>query len=212
MSSRDDVYDIIRTRLTTGFYDADATLIPGTLSTEFEVSRTPVREALGLLERDGLLRSTSRGFVPWVRSEEGVLEIFEVRAILDSSAAAAAADRRTEADLLRLQDVSTRCREVTDVTDLRRLLNDWHDAVRAAAHNATISALLHRLDAHVKLGAPWKPDGSVESRPVTERLDEHEAVVDAIADRNPDLAQKLMREHLAHDQQARIRQGFIGRR
>ncbi|NDK92521.1 GntR family transcriptional regulator [Gordonia desulfuricans] len=212
MSARDDVYEIIRTRLTTGFYDADVTLIPGTLSTEFEVSRTPVREALGLLERDGLLRSTSRGFVPWVRSEEEVLEIFEVRAILDSSAAAAAAERRTEADLLRLQDVSTRCREITDVTELRRLLNDWHDAVRSAAHNTTISTLLHRLDAHVKLGAPWKPDGSVESRPVTERLDEHEAVVAAIADRNPDLAHKLMREHLAHDQQARIRQGFTGRR
>ncbi|MFW0787676.1 GntR family transcriptional regulator [Gordonia sp. CPCC 206044] len=206
LSARDEVYEIVRTRLTSGHYGPEDALVPGTLSAEFAVSRTPVREALGLLERDGLLKGTSRGFVPWIRSDEEVLEIFEVRAILDSSAAAAAAQRRTDVDLARLGEISQRARDAGDIVDLRAYLNLWHDAVRRAAHNDTISSLLHTLEAHVKVAAPWHPGDSTTTRPAEDRLAEHDAVLAAIVDRDSERARTCMLDHLAHDQRVRVRQ------
>jgi DNA-binding GntR family transcriptional regulator len=202
-SARDTVYEIVRHRLTSGVYGPDAALVPATLSAEFRVSRTPVREALGLLEREGLVRGTARGFVPRVRSEEEALEIFEARAILDAGAAAAAAERRTHADLLRLQEISEQARQHTDPAEIRRHLNRWHDAVRRAAHNDTIGALLHTLEAQAKLAAPWPAGDAVRS--LDERRAEHDAILAAIVDRDGDRARRLMAEHLAHDQEFRIR-------
>lgn len=205
MSARDEVYTTIRERLTQGVYQPSDVLIPGTLSTEFAVSRTPVREALGLLERDGLLRSTSRGFTPWIRSAEEVLEIFEVRGILESAAAAAAAQRRTDTDIVRLRESARLAREADTAADIRRHLNTWHDAVRRAAHNTTISNLLHTLEAHIKVAAPWRDTATTSTRPIDDRRDEHEAILTAIIDRDDHAARSLMLAHLDNDQRARVR-------
>jgi len=210
MSARDHVYETLRQRLTSGAYDPGAALVPAALSAEFAISRTPVREALGLLERDGLVCGTARGFVPRIRSDEETLEIFEVRAILDAAAAAAAAERRTTADLLALQEISGRTREESDPSEIRRYLNLWHEAVRRAAHNTTIGGLLHTLDAQAKLAAPWRSEASGADRSLADRRGEHDAVLAAIADRNAELARALMLAHLAHDQEFRIRRQATG--
>lgn len=201
-TARDHVYTELRRRLTTGVYVPDVALVPGVLSAEFEVSRTPVREALGLLEQEGLLRGTSRGFALRVRSESELLEIFETRGELDAAAAAAAAGRRDDIDLHRLQDLTTRARTASDPTEVRQLFNAWHEAVRLAARNATIADLLHILDAQAKVSAPWRPGDVV--RPYDERCEEHEAILAAIVARDAVAARSLMLEHMRHDQKARL--------
>ncbi|WP_308162799.1 GntR family transcriptional regulator [Nocardia alni] len=210
MSARDHVYETLRRRLIMGEYDHDAALVPAALSIEFAVSRTPVREALGLLERDGLVRGTTRGFVPHTRSEEEILEIFEARAILDSAAAAAAAERRTTADLLALQEISQRTQREQDPSEIRRYLNLWHDAVRRSAHNVTIAGLLHTLDAQAKLAAPWHPEAPATDPTVDDRRAEHDEILAAITARNPERARTLMLTHLARDREFRIRRRVAG--
>ncbi|MBM9468515.1 GntR family transcriptional regulator [Nakamurella leprariae] len=207
-SARDTVYDTLRARLASGHYDPDASLIPAVLSEEFAVSRTPVREALGLLERDGLLVATTRGFVIRRRSDEEILEIFEVRAVLDSAAAFAAAGRHSPIDLARLDELSTQARRADDAATVRRLLNEWHDGIRRAAHNDTISALLRTLDAQVKLSAPWRtPATPSDADPAfADSLREHDAVLEAVRAGDAELARHRMLEHLAHDRDTRIRQ------
>lgn len=204
LSARDTVYETLRRRLTTGHYAEDVSLIPAALSDEFSVSRTPVREALGLLERDGLLVSTQRGFALRKRSDEEMLEIFEVRAILDSSAAFAAATRRSPVDLARLDELAARARSGTDPELIRQTFNRWHDAVRHAAHNETISALLRTLDAQVKTSAPWKTPRADHTFDAT--YADHDAIKDAIRAGDAERARTKMLEHHARDRDTRILQ------
>ncbi|GAB3283640.1 GntR family transcriptional regulator [Kineosporia babensis] len=203
-SARDSIYATLRSRLTSGHYAEDASLIPQVLSEEFQVSRTPVREALGLLERDGLLVSTQRGFALRKRSDEEMLEIFEARAVLESSAAYAAALRRSPIDVARLDDLLTRTRAEGEPEGIRRCFNLWHEAVRQAAHNQTIGSLLHTLDAQAKLSAPWKTplaEGTFDAS-----IAEHETMTEAIRSQDAERARALMLEHQAHDRDTRILQ------
>ncbi|MEO9329696.1 GntR family transcriptional regulator [Gordonia aurantiaca] len=203
-SARDAVYEALHERLTHGHYPADAVLIPQALSEEFGVSRTPVREALGLLERKGLIVAASRGFVLRIRSDEEMLEIFEVRAVLESSAAAAAAERHTPVDIARLREALTQSRTHTDPAEIRHALNVFHDCVMLASHNQTIHALERDLRDQCKVSAPWFTPTGRES--FESSIDEHEQILSAIVDGAAEKARLLMLEHLNHDRDVRISQ------
>ncbi|WP_406449102.1 GntR family transcriptional regulator [Streptomyces sp. NBC_01622] len=181
-STRDTVYDTLSQRLTSGYYPADASLVPLALSEEFAVSRTPVREALVLLERDGLLVSTRRGFTLRLRSEEEMLELFGIRAALDATAAESAALRRSTVDMVRLDAHLDHGQSLNEPAHIRRSPNDWHDAVRQAAHNGTVVALLRTLGAQVKTSAPRRTPEVTDTS--TAAFAEHRAITEAIRSRD----------------------------
>ncbi|MFJ3669606.1 GntR family transcriptional regulator [Streptomyces sp. NPDC090106] len=207
-STRDTIYDELKHRLTSGSYPQDTSLVPLALSEEFEVSRTPVREALALLERDGLLVGTRRGFAVRLRTDEEMLELFELRAVLDALLASAAALRRSPVDLAKLDAVIERAGTATDAEEIRRDLNQWHDTVRSAAHNTTVSSLLHTVDAQVKTSAPWRTR-TVENT-FDAALAQHRAITEAIRAQDPEAARLRMLEHHEHDRDTRIRQKVRG--
>ncbi|WP_033279875.1 GntR family transcriptional regulator [Streptomyces sp. NRRL F-525] len=203
-STRDTIYDTLRQRLTSGHYPADASLVPLALSEEFAVSRTPVREALALLERDGLLVPTRRGFALRLRSDEEMLELFEIQAVLDATAAESAALRRSPVDMVRLDAHLDHAESLDEPAHIRRSLNDWHDAVRQAAHNATVVAFLRTLDAQVKTSAPWRTPEVAGT--FTAAFAEHRAVTEAIRTQDAEAARVAMLAHHGHDRDRRIRQ------
>jgi DNA-binding GntR family transcriptional regulator len=206
-NARDTVYRTLLERLAHGHYPADAALIPQALSEEFHVSRTPVREALALLEQDGLLVSGRRGFELRRRGDEELLELFETRAVLESAAAYAAATRATPIDLARLQDLHDRAQAGTDPAEIRRMLNHFHDAVRNAAHNATIAKLLTTIEAQVKVSTPWAtPGGAREFGPSHA---EHAAILDAIRAGDAAGARTASLTHSAHDRDTRVSQLIV---
>lgn len=203
-TARDTVYETLRARLTSGFYPDDVSLVPLAISEEFEVSRTPVREALGLLERDGLLVPTTRGFAIRHRSDEEVLDVFEARAVLESAAAFAAATRRSPLDLARMEENLQRARGSSDPAEVRQAFNAFHDCLRHAAHNETFLSLLRTLEAQVKLSAPWKTPLADHTFDASHR--EHDAILAAVRGGDAEGARVLMLEHLAHDRDVRIAQ------
>jgi DNA-binding GntR family transcriptional regulator len=203
-STRDTIYDAVRQRLTSGYYPADASLVPLALSEEFAVSRTPVREALALLERDGLLVPTRRGFTLRLRSDEEMLELFEIQAVLDATAAASAALRRSPVDVVRLDAHLDHAQCLDEPAQIRRSLNDWHNSVRRAAHNGTIIGFLETLDAQVKTSAPWRTPEVADT--FTAAFAEHHAVTEAIRAQDAEAARLAMLAHHGHDRDRRIRQ------
>lgn len=203
------VYSRLRENLLAGVYAADQPLIPITLSEEFGVSRTPVREALALLAQDGLLEPVRRGFLIRRRSDDEILEIFEAQAALDSAVASSAASRKTALDVAKLEEAHEQAAAASDPEDIRAHLRGWHTALRRAAHNETMSGLLTQLDAQIKLGAPWRP--AAPDKAFAAPIDEHRRILDAVKDGDGELARTLMLEHHARDRDERITQLAAGR-
>jgi DNA-binding GntR family transcriptional regulator len=193
-------YLLLRQHIIEGQIPPGSTLLETALSAQYGVSRTPVREALGRLAQDGFIERSARGFRVRARSPEEILEIYEARIALESTSAALAATRRTEFDLARLAHMLNTRREETDSAKFGSLNNDWHDALRAAGHNATITGLLDRLDLLLSIYRPRGGLGGPPSQPV----DDHSAILDAIRDRRPDAAQEAMRAHLSRIRDLRV--------
>src|SRR5262245_23642466 len=83
MSLREQIYENLCERIHTGKLTFEDRLVDVDIANEFGVSRMPVREALMQLVHDGMIESTSRGFVLRRYSDAEIEEIFEIRRLLE---------------------------------------------------------------------------------------------------------------------------------
>jgi DNA-binding GntR family transcriptional regulator len=191
---RPSLYERILDTILEGEYGPGEPLVEATIAQRFGVSRTPVREALRRLEQDGLLRRADRGMVVRDRSPEEILDIYEARIVLESSAARAAAQRHTPYDRLRLEKLVRACEEVdpADAAELVRCNRDFHRGVWEASHNETLRDLLDRLNLHL-LRYPATTLTHPGRWP--EAIAQHAALVEAIVARDDDAAARIAAEH-----------------
>jgi len=144
------IYHDVRGRILDGTLTPGSPLVEGSLAAQYHVSRSPVREALSRLLYEGLVERHDRALRVRVLRPEEVLEIYEVRIALEAAAARAAAQRRTDLDLGRLQRTVESMRDLDPAdTDRRpKLAHATHFIIWEASHNrALIDTLegVHRL-------------------------------------------------------------------
>lgn len=120
------------------------------LAERFGVSRTPVREALTRLLHEGLLECRARGLFVKEIDPEQIMQVYDLRILLEGQAAQEAASVRTEVDLMRLQALVDRDRALAEPDDATRLATniEFHRALWRAAHNPVLEDLLERLATH----------------------------------------------------------------
>ena len=186
------------------------------LASELGVSRTPVREALRWLERDGLVRLVARrgAFVSAFDARD-VDDIYELRELLEPRAVERAAVRATRADvagLRRLLDALERAwrSDVNRAFDLNR---GFHQALCAPCGNRLLLNVLEQV---------WSHQSAVRiftvAREASETLEErtnveHRAIVEAFAERDAARAEQLVRSHIveAHEATAELMAGRTAR-
>nr|BFE57890.1 GntR family transcriptional regulator [Dactylosporangium thailandense] len=193
-------YERLRGEIVAGGLAPGTVLLETVLAERLGVSRTPVREALAMLERDGLLERDRRGYRVRTRSPEELLEIYEARIALESTCAAGAAGRRSDLDLARLRHLTGEAAAATDPVRLRELQAGWHRALRAAAGNATIIDLLERLDSLLAVYDADEP--TLADRDVAAR--EHARIVAAVAAGDAEEARRATIAHLDRSREARL--------
>ena len=121
-SLRERVYDIYRERITTGQITHDDRMVDMEIAAELGISRMPVREALMQLVHEGMLESSSRGFVLRRFSDLEIEEIFEIRSLLEPAAASRAALRMNDALLQQMEGALKKCRRASEAGDLSRFM------------------------------------------------------------------------------------------
>jgi DNA-binding GntR family transcriptional regulator len=103
-SLRKQVYQTLRTGLRKGRLGSSRTATERDLAEQLGVSRTPVREALVLLVHDGLIAATRRGFSLPELSRQDILDLFQVRRMLEPAALATTVEHLSAHDLRMLRE------------------------------------------------------------------------------------------------------------
>jgi DNA-binding GntR family transcriptional regulator len=203
-SRADQVRDSILHAIRSGRYRPGDRIRETEVAKWFEVSRTPVREALRRLEADGLLSFESwRGVVVSRLDRQQVSELYAMREVLEGAAARMAARHIDDAEIEVLQLLLEQMDQAADDAETLAVLNRrLHQSIYAAAHNQYLMQTLGQLENALALlpGTTFAIDG----RPATAG-EEHRAIVDAIGARDPDAAETAARAHIAAAQRARLR-------
>jgi DNA-binding GntR family transcriptional regulator len=181
----------------------DLRLAPGdplreaALAEQLGVSKTPIREALTRLEQEGLVETTSfKGAVVSGYSRQDLIEIYELRELLENAAARAAAESMPDADRDRLRRICRESRELktgNDAAGLATLISAFDDVLFDQVRNSRIRALIENLQAHLtRIGQlTAEIPGRIEAS-----VDEHEKILEAIAARDPEQAERQMSAHI----------------
>lgn len=199
----DAIYAILREEIVTGAHAPDTPFRELHLAERFGVSRTPVREALSKLQQEQLLVRVDRGLRIPKADPERVIQVYDLRIQLESTAAGEAARSHQLSDLLQLQALISRDRGWTEPSDKEKETSnlEFHAAIWEATHNPVLIDLLDRLSTHL-IHTP-KPTLSVGNR-WEESLDEHEAITEAIEARDSDAAAELARAHMTRARNIRL--------
>ncbi|WP_024301808.1 GntR family transcriptional regulator [Pseudogulbenkiania sp. MAI-1] len=143
------VTESLRQRILSGEFADGQQLRQEALSNEYGVSRVPVREALRQLEAEGLIQIIDhKGALVSKLSLDDVLELLEIRAMLESSLLRAAIPRQTKADLAMAADTLKQFEIALQTNDIRHwgeLNSRFHLALYRAAKRPNTLALIEQL-------------------------------------------------------------------
>jgi DNA-binding GntR family transcriptional regulator len=163
------------------------------LSAELGVSRTPIREAITLLEQEGFVRSVPRRGIFVVRKTKAqILETITVWAAIESMAARLASTRATDKDLSQLKRIYGADEGEDDVSEYSEKNVAFHQAIIRLGGNTQIMDLSDNLILHMR--AIRAVSIRQEDRYATSKR-EHKGIIAALEARDADKAERLVREH-----------------
>jgi DNA-binding GntR family transcriptional regulator len=193
----ESIYETLLEAIVSGQLPHGSELNSVSLAKQLEVSRTPLREALRLLERDGLVHQTGNHKARVAEfSADDIREIYEVRLQLEAASAELAAKRmprdlldtlQREADSLHQRVGEVGWCEQAIAYDLR-----FHDAIASASGNQRLREAVHRYRLLVRSFCVITGRQAI----LQQALMEHIAILEAIATGRPSLARKAMAAHI----------------
>ena len=192
----DQVYRAIKHRILSNELEVGSRLRDEELALQLSVSRTPVREALLRLSREGLVEIIPRsGTRVRTFTEEDIEEIFDLRIALEALAIRKAATRIGSADLERLREMFARAEIALKKGDPKPALDfdtEMHRTVLQASGNERLQQMMATINDCVTLfrniGAATPFHRGFNFR--------HREIVRALERRQPEMAARVLSEHL----------------
>ncbi|SMX43234.1 GntR family transcriptional regulator [Actibacterium lipolyticum] len=203
-----DAYALILDAIDVGVYKPGDRLVESELAERFGVSRTPIREALQRLETQSLLSRDGRSLIVASLNHNQLAELYVVRGELEGLAARLAARHATEEEVRVLRDMVQEDKAlIGDPKAMSRANRRFHKQVHLASHNRY---LVQQLDlVHRSMALMATTSLAAEGRG-EKALEEHAAIVDAIAAGDGDAAYEALRSHISIAFEARLRLDAAG--
>jgi DNA-binding GntR family transcriptional regulator len=203
-SAADLVATEVRRAILTGAMPPGSRIKPTELAAQLGVSRMPIRQALSLLEREGLVKTDRwRGTIVTRLDAALILNVYHFREILERAVAATLAQKPF--DSARVRSVIAEGRQVASTGDITQMLDldlRFHTTLYDAFGNSVLSDVMVGLWGHVRrvMHAAVVVVGYR-----SEIWDEHEAIVDAIDARDAERASALAGDHIANASRVALR-------
>lgn len=197
------VYEALREEIIEGVFAPGVRLATRALATRFEVSDIPVREALWMLEREGLIENIPfAGARVRVFDEREIEEAYEARGYLEALAIKLGAGKLTDEQVAQIQDVLDQFQKAMDRDDLvecGRLNRQFHELTIAGCPNSRVLSLIKVL---------WDAQASYQMvfRLIPERTrishEEHVEIARAVIEGDGERAAALIVNHRRHSASA----------
>ena len=196
------IFERIRDDILYGKYEKGEKIVEAKLAEEFNVSRTPVREALKQLELDDLVENIpNRGVVVKGISKQDIVDIFTIRLAIEGIAVEWAIERMDQEDLQKIKEIYELMEFYTfkkDVKKFAELNTKFHEAIYKATKSRYLENVLKNYQVFMKvvryksLEKPGRLEGA---------LNEHKRIVDALMEKDVERAKDVVIEHVKHSKE-----------
>lgn len=195
------VYEYLKEGIILGNIKPGERLIEEKIADELQVSRSPIREAVRMLEKDGLLYVNKSGGVTVVQpSIEDFKNLYECRVEMESLAAYYAAQRRSLEDIETIRTNLLKAGKITADNNLKKVHDanlSFHESIVHASRNpflVTMTSQLRGVNSFYR-----KAILEIDPKHMEEALVEHQQIFQAIVDEDIDGARNLMKKHIESD-------------
>jgi DNA-binding GntR family transcriptional regulator len=189
-----EAYRYLRQRIRDGRLTSGARIKADEIAQQLGLSRMPVREAIRQLDSEGLVTiRPNRGAVVTILDPEDVLELFQMRSVLEGLAVRRAVDRFDDDAFDELELRFSRLERAQGDLDQWILKhNDFHDVICACSGGQRLFAQVQRLRTAVE---PYLRIVLVQSE-MERAVTEHRELIEIIRRRDPEAAEAAMRDHI----------------
>ncbi|MEM7170856.1 MAG: GntR family transcriptional regulator [Pseudomonadota bacterium] len=213
---KDHIYGVLRDAiLDMDIYDEEANLRldERQMALQLGISRTPIREALARLEQEGFVSIQPRkGVFIQRKTLDEILEMITVWAALESMAARLACDRASDSEINRLRQLGTKFtkdKAKAHLDEYSEANIEFHLCVLGLSKCNMLQDIARNLFVQLKA---VRRRAMRDSARADRSLVDHMNIIEAIEDRNADLAAALVREHTfrLHDYIRSSWKSFVG--
>lgn len=195
---RERAYEYLKTSILSGRFNPGERLTEEHLARELGISRTPIREALHKLESEGLIKPlATRGFIASQDSKEDVEELFEIRAVLEGYALRVICGRVTDAVLEQLEGTVRKAEEALRSQCLDEVFQ-WNTRFHDTLHEVITDKrrLYHQMVTMRQYVLRYRKNTLQSLEGGGRTVDGHRKILMALRLRDPDLCERVMREHI----------------
>lgn len=195
---REQVYDLLREAIINGDLPPGEQITEVGIAEQLKVSRTPAREAIRMLEQEGLIVIAPRkgAFVAGIRSEKEINDIFQVRAVLEGLASSLAAQNISAEQCRQLSSYSDQIRECILDQNIKRCIEidtAFHQMIYEVSENDWLQRILDNLFEQI---TRFRAASLSQEGRMNEALKEHKSLAEAISGGNPQQAQDIAIRHI----------------
>ena len=204
VSLADQVFEKLESDIITGTYPRGEILTEQKLVEQLGVSRTPIREALRRLEQERLIEDTGKGSLVLGITVEDLMDIMEIRVRVEGIAAYYATKNLKEEGITQMRDISELqdfYYSKQDIDNLRKMDDKFHDTIYQLCDRPVLRDTLIPL--HRK-SQRYRRISIEDKNRLSNSIQEHKAIYNAIISRDADLASKLITEHITRAKQNMI--------
>jgi DNA-binding GntR family transcriptional regulator len=206
---REKVYEYLREGILSGKIKSGDRLVESDLAERIGTSRTPVREALHTLEREGLVESLRRvGYVVRPISELEVSELSEIRLALEGLALRWALSKDPVALARALRENLSRCEQQIEAGDLKAFVEldaQFHDLISKVADSSRLMEMTNSIRRYMlryRIQSIYTQDN------VRRAIAGHRALLEAIEDGDKKAAQRALTAHIKQSKKDILYFGF----
>jgi DNA-binding GntR family transcriptional regulator len=198
VSLKDQAYLAIKAAILSMELEPGYPLVESELAEQLGISKTPVRTALHELERDGLVTKVLyKGTYVTEITGDDIREVFQLRAVLEGFGARLSVPALDKEDLAQGRELLSSTETALEAGDralASQLGAQFHDLIRRKAGNERLLHILHNLDDHTQR---FRLLSDRISGRLEKSLGQHKAILEALEARDPELAERRVREHLS---------------